>query len=129
MANYRYWLGVFSSFLLFSLVFFSQKSVVNHYSAAGHQGEFGLLLFVIPGLIASYLSIKKCILCPLLGALIALPLCLIIRHFGLLPGYSLWQELAYAVSAVVWCVLGAMLYLFIRMISQTLEQLRQRKRQ
>lgn len=129
MANYRYWLGGVSSFLLFSLVFLSQKSVTANHSAIEHQSEIGLLLFVIPGLIASYLSIKKHILCPLLGALIALPLCLIIRYVGLLPGYSLWQELAYAVSAVFWCVLGAMLYLFIRMISQTLDQLRQRKRQ
>lgn len=70
-----------------------------------------MLPFAIPGAIASYLSSRKRLLCPLLGALYALPLYLLIRHFWLTPSYSFWQELAYATSAVFWCVFGAMLML------------------
>lgn len=119
MVNYQYWAAIFSCFLLFNLVFLGQKSGV----VTGSEPETGLLLFVIPGFIASYLASKKCLLCPLLGALYALPFCLIIRHFWLMPDYSLWQELAYVVSAVFWCVFGALLYLFIRAILHALQQL------
>lgn len=129
MASYRYWVGILSCFLLFSLVFLGQKIGAVNGAEPEHHGETGLLLFVIPGFIASYLSSKKRILCPLLGALYAVPLCLLIRHFWLTPGYSFWQELAYAVSAVFWCVFGAMLYLFIRMALHALQHLYQRERQ
>ncbi|MEH1239984.1 inner membrane protein YbjM [Serratia marcescens] len=115
MTSYRYWLGILSCFLLFSLVFLGQQT--------------GLLLFVVPGAIASYLSSRKRLLCPLLGALYALPLCLLIRHFWLTPSYSFWQELAYATSAVFWCVFGAMLMLFALGLLQTLQQLHRRQRQ
>src|SRR6185437_6711545 len=114
MASERYWWGILSCFLLFSLVYLGQQSGVFGSTDHEHRGETGLLLFVIPGMIASYLSSKKRILCPLLGALYALPLCLTIRHFWLTPFYSFWQELAYATSAVFWCVFGAMLALFAR---------------
>ncbi|MFC0229240.1 inner membrane protein YbjM [Serratia aquatilis] len=129
MASYRPWLGLFSCFLLFTVVFLGQKSGDFSISESEHHGDPGLLLFIIPGFIASYLSSKKRILCPLLGALYAVPLCLLIRHFWLTPGNSLWQELAYSVSAVFWCASGAMLYLFIRVLLQALQQLYQRQRQ
>jgi hypothetical protein len=122
MARYRYFLGTFSSFLLFSLVFLGQHGGVFSGSESAHSGETGLLLFVIPGTIASHLSSKKPILCPLLGALYAVPLCLLIRHYWLTPLYSLWQELAYTVSAVFWCAFGAMLYLFTRVVMHALQQ-------
>ncbi|WON78154.1 inner membrane protein YbjM [Serratia sp. UGAL515B_01] len=128
MASYRPWVGLFSCFLLFTVVFLGQKNGIFNDSKSGHHGDPGLLLFVIPGLIASYLSSRKRILCPLLGALYAVPLCLLIRHFWLTPSNSLWQELAYSVSAVFWCVFGAMLYLFIRVILQALQHLYQRGR-
>lgn len=122
MVSYRYWLGVVSCFLLFSLVFLGQKSGAVSMTDSEYHGEPGLLLFMIPGFVASYLSSKQRILCPLLGALFAVPLCLIIRHFWLTPGHSFWHELAYAVSAVFWCVLGGMLYLLIRAVLQALQQ-------
>ncbi|MFV8983396.1 inner membrane protein YbjM [Serratia fonticola] len=122
MVSYRYWVGIFSCFLLFSLVFLGLKSGAVGVTESEHHGETGLLLFIIPGFIASYLSSKQRILCPLLGALCAVPLCLLIRHFWLTPGHSFWQELAYAVSAVFWCVLGGMLYLLMRMVFHALQQ-------
>ncbi|WP_337264448.1 MULTISPECIES: inner membrane protein YbjM [unclassified Serratia (in: enterobacteria)] len=129
MANYRYWVGILSSFLLFSLIFLAQKGGVFNGAGTANSGETGLLLFVIPGVIASHLSSKKRILCPLLGALYAVPLCFFIRYFWLMPGYSYWQELAYSVSAVFWCAFGAMLYLFIRVAIHALQRFCQRERQ
>ncbi|VVA47039.1 inner membrane protein YbjM [Serratia ficaria] len=124
MAGYRYWLGISSCFLLFSLVFLGQQSGMFGSTDHEHHGDPGLLLFVIPGAIASYLSSRKRLLCPLLGALYALPLCLVIRHFWLTPSSSFWQELAYATSAVFWCVFGAMLML----CAQALQQLHRGER-
>ncbi|HEI8865631.1 inner membrane protein YbjM [Serratia sp. AKBS12] len=114
MAGYRDWLGVVGSFLLFGVVFFCQQSdIADH-----HQGKTGLLLFLIPGVIGSYLSISKRLLAPLRGALYALPLCLLMRYFWLAPPYSFWQELAYGISAVFWCAFGAMLFLMVRTLLQ-----------
>lgn len=127
MANYRHWVGVFSCFLLFNLVFLGQKSGVISSPGLEYHGEIGLLLFILPGFIASYLSSKKRIWRPMQGALYAVPLCWIIRHFWLMPNDSLWHELAYMVSAVFWCVLGAMLYLFIRVTLHAIQQLYQRR--
>ncbi|HID8270822.1 inner membrane protein YbjM [Serratia marcescens] len=129
MTSYRYWLGILSCFLLFSLVFLGQQTGLFGSTDHEHHGETGLLLFVIPGAIASYLSSRKRLLCPLLGALYALPLCLLIRHFWLTQSSSFWQELAYATSAVFWCVFGAMLMLFALGLLQTLQQLHRRQRQ
>jgi hypothetical protein len=129
MKSYRYWLGIVSCFLLFSLVFLGQKGGTLNVSDHEHHGETGLLLFVIPGFIASYVSSRKCILCPLLGALAAVPLCLIIRHFWLTPSNSFWQELAYTTSAVFWCVFGALLFLSVRAIFRALQQCFHRERQ
>ncbi|MGL5386957.1 MAG: inner membrane protein YbjM [Serratia sp. (in: enterobacteria)] len=128
MVGYRYWVGIFSCFLLFSLVFLVQKSGTVGVTESEHHGETGLLLFILPGFIASYLSSKQRILCPLLGALCAVPLCLIIRHFWLTPGHSFWQELAYAVSAVFWCVLGGMLYLLMRAMIHAWQRFSVRKK-
>lgn len=129
MASERYWWGILSCFLLFSLVYLGQQSGVFGSTDHEHRGETGLLLFVIPGVVASYLSSKKRVLCPLLGALYALPLCLIIRHFWLTPSYSFWQELAYATSAVFWCMFGALLALFIGGLLQAYLQCHRRERQ
>ncbi|AHG21909.1 membrane protein [Chania multitudinisentens RB-25] len=129
MARYRCWMGIFSCFLLFNLVFLGQKSEFFGGSGGEHHGEIGLLLFIIPGFIASALSSKKRILYPLLGALYAVPFCLFIHHFlWLMPGDSFWQELAYVISAVFWCALGAMLCLFIRVVMHALQQLYQSER-
>ncbi|MFI8417787.1 inner membrane protein YbjM [Serratia sp. NPDC078593] len=118
MAGYRYWVGMTSCFLLFSLIFLAEKSGVLGGSDHEHHGETSLLLFMIPGFIASYLSNRKPLLCPLLGALYALPVCLLIRHAWLTTSHSFWQELAYVTSTVFWCVLGAMLFLVTRALLQ-----------
>ncbi|MGL6020880.1 MAG: inner membrane protein YbjM [Gibbsiella quercinecans] len=121
MTTYRYWAGIVSSFLLFSLVFLGQRDDVLRSMDNEHRGEIGLLLFMIPGFIASALSGRRRICCPLIGTLCALPLCLIVRYFRP-TAYWFWQELAYATSAVFWCLSGAMLFLCIKVMLQACRQ-------
>lgn len=55
MVSYRYWGGFSSCFLLFCLIFLGQNNSLEQ----PHHGETGLLLFTIPGFIASYLASKN----------------------------------------------------------------------
>lgn len=48
MTSYRYWLGILSCFLLFSLVFLGQQTGLFGSTDHEHHGETGLLLFVVP---------------------------------------------------------------------------------
>lgn len=57
-------LGILYCFLLFSLLFLGQHSGLINSTDREHHGEIGLLLFVIPEAIASYLSSRKRLLCP-----------------------------------------------------------------
>ncbi len=47
MTSYRYWLGILSCFLLFSLVFLGQQTGLFGSTDHEHHGETGLLLFVV----------------------------------------------------------------------------------
>jgi hypothetical protein len=80
--------------------------------ASGHP-ELGLLFFVIPGGVASFMSSKQRVLVPLLGAILATPVCLVVMRFWIFSNRSFLQELAWIFSAVFWCALGALFFLFI----------------
>ncbi|EAY8626122.1 hypothetical protein AXC81_23270, partial [Salmonella enterica] len=41
------------------------------------------------------------------------PFCLVLMRVVFMPTRSFWQELAWLFSAVFWCALGALCYLFI----------------
>jgi hypothetical protein len=47
---------------------------------------------------------------------LASPFCLLIIHFWLSPTRTFWQEMAWMFSAVFWCALGALCYLFVRSV-------------
>ncbi|KAA9001054.1 hypothetical protein FJU30_07290 [Affinibrenneria salicis] len=111
MAHSKSWVGSLCSFLLFIVVFLSQKMEVTRAAGNDIQGQPGMLLFLLPGVLASFLSVNGRIIYPLTGALFAAPFCLLIMHFWQMPMVLLWQELAYVLSAVFWCVLGSMLFL------------------
>ncbi|MCV9879973.1 inner membrane protein YbjM [Brenneria izbisi] len=114
MANEKGWVGVACSFLLFIVVFLSQKmAVVDAVTGESLPGGPGMLLFLLPGAIASVLSVRGRLLYPLFGALMAMPICLIILHLWRMPLGTFGQELAYILSAVFWSVLGALGFLFL----------------
>lgn len=113
MGSNKSWVGGACCFLLFNVVFLSQKMDVLEASGDGFRGDPGMLLFLLPGVIASGLSTRGRLLYPFIGALAAMPICLIILHLWRTPLGSFWQELAYVMSAVFWSVLGALGFLFI----------------
>ena len=71
--------------------------------------EYGLLLFLIPGVVTSLISRDTGILSSLIGGLVSIPVCFLLRMVFYPRVRPLVQELAYATSAIFWCVLGAML--------------------
>lgn len=118
MTDYRRWLGAFACFILVSMIFVVLKGGVTggdpeEYRLSAPRGDTGLLLYIVPGLIASYLSRGQRVLNPFIGALLAVLLCMLgRRYFAVGAQAPLLQEIAYAASAVCWCMFGAFVYLF-----------------
>jgi hypothetical protein len=110
----RNWAGVISCFLLFTVVCLSLAfNVKGAFRASGHP-ELGLLFFTLPGAVASFLSRRGEVVRPLLGAMLAAPLCLLLMRLLFVTSRSFWQELAWLLSGVFWCALGALCFLFVR---------------
>lgn len=109
----RNWAGVISCFLLFIVVCMSLAfNVKGAFRASGHP-ELGLLFFTLPGAAASFLSRRGEVVKPLLGAILAAPLCLLLMRSLYISTRSFWQELAWLLSGVFWCALGALCFLFV----------------
>lgn len=119
------WVGAVCCFVLFVVVcLFLTMNMKGAFRAAGHP-EIGLLFFTLPGAVASFCSHRREVIKPLLGAMLAAPCCLLLTRLFFTPTRSLWQELAWLFSAVFWCALGALCFLFI----SSLFKPRQRKNQ
>lgn len=112
MAVYLRRAGSISSAVLFTVIFASQESefVVN---APSHGASLGLLLFLLPGVVGSVLSHANKIIMPVLGALLASPLCLALFYIGRSVPITFWYQLTYLLSAIFWCACGALACCFI----------------
>ncbi|WP_132922683.1 inner membrane protein YbjM [Sodalis ligni] len=112
MAMKRLRVGTISSAVLFLVVFASQESgfiVLNE----RHQGAaLGFLLYLLPGIVGGLLSRGSKITCPLLGALLVSPLCLLLFNVSNQLHYSLWYQVTYLLSAIFWCACGALVCFF-----------------
>jgi hypothetical protein len=105
--------GIICCFLLFIIVCLLQVvNVKGAFHTSGHP-ELGLLFFTLPGAVASIFSRRRKLMLPLFGAILAAPLCFVAMRLFFTPVRSFWQELAWLFSAVFWCALGALCYLFI----------------
>ncbi|POP45939.1 hypothetical protein CHU32_09055 [Superficieibacter electus] len=113
MKSERGWAGVICCFLLFIVVCLSLAMKMHGAFRDAGTPELGLLFFILPGAVASFMSSRQRVLRPLLGAMLAAPLCLAVMHLFFTSQRSLWQELAWLLSAVFWCALGALCFLFI----------------
>ncbi|ACS86076.1 inner membrane protein YbjM [Musicola paradisiaca] len=119
MTNNRGWVGVVGCFVLFILVFLSQKMTLSRVAINdGFRGEPGMLLFLLPGLVSCYLSGCRRLKYTLLGALAASLICLLLLQVRWSEPVSFWQELAYLAGAVFWCLLGGLTFLFLRAVSR-----------
>ncbi|MBC0294694.1 hypothetical protein FSF45_015730, partial [Escherichia coli] len=67
-----------------------------------------LNLMIFTKIIRGFISLK-----PLFGAMLAAPCSMLIMRLFFSPTRSFWQELAWLLSAVFWCALGALCFLFI----------------
>ncbi|MGL5697860.1 MAG: inner membrane protein YbjM [Kluyvera sp.] len=113
MKTERGWAGVICCFILFIAVFAALMLHVKDTLHTSGNPELGLLFFLIPGAVASYVSSRRRVLRPLLGAILASPLCLLLARLFLSSDRSIWQELAWLFSAIFWCALGALCFLCV----------------
>lgn len=127
MKRKRSWAGAICCFVLFIVVcLFLATQMKGAFRAAGHP-ELGLLFFILPGAVASFCSNRRAVINPLLGAMMAAPCCMLLLRLFFTTHRSLWQALAWLLSAVFWCALGALCFLFISSLFD-LRQKRERKR-
>jgi hypothetical protein len=110
----RNWPGVACCFLLFTAVCLSLTFNIKGVFLAGAHPELGLLFFIIPGVVASFLSRGGEVVRPLLGAILAAPFCLLVMRLFLVSSRTFLQELAWLLSGVFWCALGALVFMFVR---------------
>ncbi|EPX2489321.1 inner membrane protein YbjM [Klebsiella michiganensis] len=113
MKSERAWAGIICGFFLFIVVCLSLLLHMKGAFRATCHPELGLLFFLLPGAAASCLSPGQRVLRPLIGAMLAAPVCLVVMRLFFVTERSFWQELAWLFSAVFWCALGALCFLFI----------------
>ncbi|PLR37251.1 hypothetical protein CYR55_09925 [Chimaeribacter californicus] len=100
--------------LLFLTIFIMLKTeliVVRNFAPGP---EYGLLLFMLPGMVTTSLVKQSGLFAAFFGAVLAIPLCYLIRVLYFVRVRPLWQEMAYAASAIFWCVLGALIFMLIQ---------------
>ena len=113
MKSERTWAGIICGFFLFIVVCLSLLLHMKGVFRATGNPELGLLFFLLPGAAASCLSPGQRVIRPLIGAMLAAPVCLVVMRLFFVTQRSFWQELAWLFSAVFWCALGALCFLFI----------------
>lgn len=107
------WMSVICCCVLFIVVFLAVRwNMRGAFRAAGHP-ELGLLVFLIPGAVASFFARQERVIEPLIGVMIALPVCIIALHTIFVSDRSFWQEMAWLLSAVFWSSLGSLCFLMV----------------
>ncbi len=114
MKRAHVWPGTVCCFILFMVVFILHKLSATGYSPVQKHLDLGMLCFILPGMIASFFSRDDRLFKPLLGAILAAPVCLLLLFTLTTPERSLLQEVAWLFGAVFWCGLGALCHLFAR---------------
>ncbi len=110
----RNWFGVACCFLLFTAVCIClMYQVRGAFISSGYPG-LGLLFFIFPGIAAGFFSRGGEVIRPLMGAILAAPVCLVVMRMIFISSRSILQELAWLLSGVFWCALGALFFLFVR---------------
>ena len=111
------WPGVMMCMTLYCATFFLTR-YGGAEDAPGHSSEqTGLLLFILPGMLAALINRHTPLAQALLTAIAATPCCLLIGVSAGFISSSLLQELAWFTSAVFWCGLGALLIMLWRILA------------
>jgi hypothetical protein len=105
----RAWAGIICGFFLFIVVCLSLLlHMKGAFRATGHP-ELGCSSFC-SRCGGQLLSPGQRVLRPLIGAMLAAPVCLVVMRLFFVTERSFWQELAWLFSAVFWCALGALCF-------------------
>ena len=117
MRSDRGWPGIICCFMLFIAVcvFLLLNKDVEIIRSPG-QRELGLLLFIVPGLFSALMIGGQTVFRTVVGALLAVPICLLLIRSVIEIPRSVWQELAWLSSAVFWSALGTLCFHFVRMV-------------
>src|SRR5471030_41670 len=108
--------------VLFVVIFVLLKTELVVVRTLPYGPEYGLLLFIFPGIITAHLIRHSPVFYAFLGAILGIPVCYMICMLYFVLVRSLVQEMAYVGSAVFWCVMGALLYLLIRTLVQQMSR-------
>lgn len=108
MNSGRGWVGTVCCFVLFIMLCLILLLDMNSTSSVAGDPELGLLFFTLPGAVAGFVSRPSRVLRPLLGAVLAASLSLLLTRFFVISPRPFLQELAWLFSAVFWCGLGAL---------------------
>ncbi|MGL4860815.1 MAG: inner membrane protein YbjM [Enterobacteriaceae bacterium] len=103
---------------LFCLLYVVQKVTPSLLHASGTRGEYGLLLFIVPGIISIHMAKGYRMLSTLASAVIAAAVCLLYQRFFISNQKDLWHDMAYVASAVFWCMFGAAVWLFVYFVRE-----------
>lgn len=99
-------------FILFILAFVIHNLFLTDSAPASGKMDPGMLCFIISGVLGSLCSRRARFLAPVVGALVAVPVCLLLINFWEQDDAGLVQELAWLSGAVFWNALGALCVLF-----------------
>ncbi|MBD3706053.1 inner membrane protein YbjM [Klebsiella pneumoniae] len=114
MKSERSWAGIICGFVLFIVVCLSLLLHMKGAFRASGNPELGLLFFFCcRGRRRAVSLLGRRVLRPLLGAILAAPVCMVTMRLFFVTHRTFWQEMAWVLSAVFWCALGALCFLFI----------------
>ena len=122
MAIWRKVLATFICLMIFLILYIILRNGCIVVISIAPGPEYGLLLFLLPGMVTSLISRDSAIFSSFVGGLVSIPVCFLLRLAFYPRVRPLVQELAYATSAIFWCVLGAML---VQMLLIAYHQFRQ----
>lgn len=111
------WPGVLMCMSLYCATFFLTRYGVAEDAPGQTSEQTGLLLFMLPGLVAALINRRTPLSHALLAALAATPCCLLIGFSHAFISQSLLQELAWLTSAIFWCGFGALLVMLWRTLT------------
>lgn len=100
--------------LLFLAIFVMLKTELVVMRTFTPGPEYGLLLFMLPGMVTASVVGRNGISAAFFGAVLAIPCCYLIRVLFFVRVRTLFQEMAYAASAIFWCVLGALCLMLVQ---------------
>lgn len=108
--------GVLTCMLLYCAVFIIVRYGIAINNPAETQIQPGLLLFIVPGVLAGVASREAPLSVAMLGALLATPVCLLLLQLRFATSSGFWQEFAWYASALFWCGSGALAVMLWRAI-------------